>query len=234
VLVPLHDGVPLRHIRRAFVTQALIVAMVGLHLLSLAGVLPAVEPALAAGFGAVPALFGGEVMLPADLPQAPLWLTPVTSLFLHANLLHLAGNMAFLYVFGDNVEDAFGHARFVVFFLLCGILATGAHLAMNLGSTSPLIGASGAISGIIGAYLLLNPHVRVWGLVFKLPLRLPAWVLLCGWAVLQVVQAFSDLGGQVAWFAHVGGLAAGLALTPLFLRPGVGLRDQWRWFRARA
>lgn len=227
MLVPLHDGVPLRHVRAGFITFALICVMVALHAASALGWLPAVEPALAAGFGAIPVLFGGTVSLPVDMIQAPVWLTPLTSLFLHANWLHLAGNMAFLYVFGDNVEDSFGHVRFVVFFLLCGIAATAAHLLMNSGSTSPLIGASGAISGVIGAYLLLYPHVRIWGLVFKFPVRLPAWVLLTGWALLQVTQAFVDIGGRVAWFAHVGGLLAGLALTPLFVRRGTSLRDHW-------
>ncbi len=228
MFIPLYDGEPLRNLKAPYVTHAIIAACVTVHLASLAGVLPAIEPLLAAGFGIIPQVVLGNAYLPADVPQAPAWLTPATSLFLHGNVAHLAGNMLFLWVFGDNVEDSMGHLRFAVFFLACGILAAFAHALMNIDSVQPLIGASGAISGIIAAYLLLYPRVRIWGLVFKfLPIAVPAWIALGAWIFVQLFQGLWGDASTVAWFAHLGGLLAGVALAPLFISRGVSIRSRW-------
>jgi membrane associated rhomboid family serine protease len=228
MFIPLFDGVPMRHVRAPLVTYGIIAVCVTVHLASMAGVIPAVEPLLAAGFGTIPKVVLGDGYLPETLVQAPAWLTPVTSLFLHGSVLHLAGNMMFLWVFGDNVEDSMGHVRFAVFFVVCGVLAALCHAVLNIESVRPLIGASGAISGVIAAYLLLHPRVRIWGLVLKyLPVAVPAYVAIGAWILVQVFQGFWGDESAVAWFAHLGGLLAGFALAALFLRRGLSIRDGW-------
>ena len=135
----------------------------------------------------------GTAALPQGLPLVPEPITLVTSLFLHGSFLHLAGNMLFLWVFGDNVEDGMGHARFLVFFLLCGIAACLAHCLMNPLSTAPLIGASGAIAGVVAAYLILYPRVKIWALFFgRLPLQVPAMYAIGFWFLLQFGSAFLE------------------------------------------
>lgn len=228
MFIPLYDGVPLRNLKAPFVTYGVIGLCVAMFGASYAGLIPPVEPLLAAGFGTIPKVVLGDAYLPADLLQAPGWLTPVTSLFLHGGLVHLLGNMLFLWVFGDNVEDSMGHLRFAVFFIVCGVLAAFGHALMNLDSVRPLIGASGAISGVIAAYFLLHPRVRVWGLVLKyIPIAVPAWVAIGAWVAVQAIQGLWGDQSQVAWFAHLGGLAAGLALTPVFIRRDISIRARW-------
>lgn len=151
----------------------------------------------------------------------------VTSMFLHGSWLHLLGNMWFLWLFGNNVEDSMGRTRFVVFYLLCGLAAALLQVAVTPSSGVPMVGASGAISGVMGAYLVLYPRVRVFAMVpigFLLTsVALPAWVMLAYWLVLQFVSGLTALGqsagGGVAFWAHVGGFAAGLLLIKLFARP---------------
>ncbi len=228
MFIPLHDGVPLRNVKAPCVGWGIIALCSTLHLASVGGLLPPVEPLLAAGFGIIPKVVLGDAFLPSELIQAPPWLSPVTSLFLHGGFAHLIGNMLFVWVFGDNVEDSMGHVRFMVFFLLCGILAAFAHAAMNPQSIQPLIGASGAISGVVAAYLLLYPKVRIFGLVLKVvPVTVPAWVAIGAWVAFQVMQAFWGGVTAVAWFAHLGGLVAGVVLTPFLVRPGVSIRARW-------
>jgi membrane associated rhomboid family serine protease len=148
--------------------------------------------------------------------------------------MHLAGNMLYLWIFGNNVEDAMGHTRFVMFYLLCGLAAALAQAVPNPGSTVPMIGASGAISGVLGAYLLLHPHARVLTLIplgfYVRFIYLPAWVLLGLWFVLQVVSSLlvAEERGGVAWGAHIGGFVAGLVLIPLFKRRDVRLFEPGR------
>jgi membrane associated rhomboid family serine protease len=152
------------------------------------------------------------------------WLTLFTSMFMHGGLLHIIGNMWFMWIFGNNIEDACGRIRFIVFYLLCGLLATLAHVLMVPGSVVPTIGASGAISGVLGAYVLLFPHARVYSLIglgyifwFQ---EVPAWIFLGVWIGLQFLNAIpmlhSEAVGGVAVFAHIGGFAAGMALIYLF------------------
>jgi membrane associated rhomboid family serine protease len=152
------------------------------------------------------------------------FVTVFTSMFMHGGWMHLIGNMVFLWVFGNNIEDVMGHAKFVIFYLLCGIAAAATQTLMSPHSVVPMVGASGAISGVLGAYLLLYPRVRVHTLII-LPIyittvALPAWIMLGYWALLQFVSGLAGLNeidkGGVAFFAHVGGFVAGLVLVRLF------------------
>jgi membrane associated rhomboid family serine protease len=135
--------------------------------------------------------------------------------------------MLFLWVFGDNVEDAMGHLPFLVFYLLCGIAGGLAHAILSPGSSLPLVGASGSIAGVIAAYLMLHPRVRVWVLVFRIvPLRVPSWLVLGFWAVWQVVMVAVATEDGTAWWAHVGGMLAGAVLVLFMRRRGVPLFDR--------
>ncbi len=151
-------------------------------------------------------------------------LTLLTSQFLHGGVLHLAGNMLYLWIFGNNIEDAMSRTRFVVFYLLCGVAATCGHAFMNTASSVPLIGASGAISGVLGAYFLLFPRAKVLTLIFfgfyLRTVAVPAVVVLGFWFVLQFLSALVSpaTGGGVAWFAHIGGFITGMVLIGLFKR----------------
>jgi membrane associated rhomboid family serine protease len=217
MFLPLHDGVPLRNMKTPGATRTLIVFCFAAYALTFHG--PIGPDWVVAGFGLIPAVLFGTEALPDGLPFVPAELTLATSLFLHGSLFHLLGNMLFLWVFGDNVEDAMGHGRFLVFFLLCGAIAGLTHAFIDPESTRPLIGASGSVSGVVAAYLLLYPRVRVWGLFLKgIPLRLPAYWGIGFWFVLQFASAF--LGGDeaVGWFAHLGGFVAGAILIPMMRR----------------
>lgn len=219
MFLPLHDGVPLRFLKAPLATRTLLGACVVAYALTISGLLPLDPDWMAAGLGLIPAVLFGFESLPPGLPLVPEPMTLVTSVFLHGSLLHLAGNMLFLWVFGDNVEDAMGHGRFLAFFLLCGIAAGLAHALSDPASPRPLIGASGAISGVVAAYLILYPRVRVWGLFFKgIPLRMPAILAIGIWILFQIGAAL--LGGDdgVGWFAHLGGLVAGAVLIRFMRR----------------
>jgi membrane associated rhomboid family serine protease len=168
--------------------------------------IPARFPALLAGHGHFAVTF------------LPLF----TSMFLHAGTAHLLGNMLFLYVFGDNVEDQFGHAGYLVFYLICGIGAGLLHVAFNFHSSLPALGASGAISGVMGAYLVLYPRSRILTLVFIFLVPIPAVIILGYWFLLQFLAGINSLGGMpsggVAVWAHVGGFLLGMLITVLARR----------------
>ncbi len=163
-------------------------------------------------------------MIPARLQ----WIDVLTSIFLHGGWLHLIGNMWFLWVFGDNVEDALGHGKYLLFYLLCGVAASIAHFALNMESRVPTVGASGAIAGVMGAYLVKFPHSRIVTLVFLFvfmtTIEIPAVLILVYWFVIQFFSGVGSIGhsqlsqGGVAWFAHVGGFLAGMALMLLMGR----------------
>ncbi len=180
-------------------------------------------------FGMIPARVFGGVELDAELGVVPAWSTIFTSMFMHGGLLHLGGNMLFLWVFGDNVEDSMGHGRFLAFYLVCGIVAAMAQAMLNPGSTVPMIGASGAISGVLGAYLLLHPYatVRVFIFlgIFATITRVPAMLVLGFWAVGQLISAAMTPLDQpgIAFWAHIGGFLAGMALVKPFKRRDVPL-----------
>ena len=163
--------------------------------------------------------------IPANITHMQDLYTLLTSMFLHGGWAHLIGNMLFLFVFGDNIEDAMGHVSYLLFYLLCGIAAGLTQIVLSPTSTIPLIGASGAISGVMGAYIVLFPHGKVRALVFlgilARSVLVPAWVMIGLWFVLQLVSGIMALGvaadiGGVAFWAHVGGFVAGAILVWLF------------------
>jgi len=164
-----------------------------------------------------PAWIAGHA--PLEIAFLPL----VTSMFLHSGLAHILGNMLFLWIFGDNVEDFFGHIGYLFFYLVCGVGSSLLHVLVNLHSPVPALGASGAISGVMGAYALLYPRSRVLTLVFVFLVPIPAVIILGGWFVMQFLSAIGSLGmttsGGVAWWAHVGGFLLGMLLTALIKRP---------------
>ena len=155
---------------------------------------------------------------------APKYWTVLTSMFMHGGWLHLIGNMVFLWVFGNNIEDVMGHGKFLIFYLLCGVVAAATQTFVSPHSLVPMVGAPGAISGVLGAYILLYPNVRVHTLIllpfFITTVALPAWVMLGYWILIQVLSGLGSLSeiekGGVAFFAHVGGFIAGLVLVKLF------------------
>jgi len=149
------------------------------------------------------------------------FLTLFTCIFMHAGWVHLGGNMLYLWIFGDNVEDRFGHIKFTFFYLLCGLAATFAQLAFSLGSNVPNLGASGAIAGVLGAYILLFPKGKVRVLQGQQVIQVPALIVIGIWIVLQFVSGIGSIAdtaqtGGVAYMAHIGGFLAGLVLTFLF------------------
>jgi membrane associated rhomboid family serine protease len=220
VFIPLHDNTPLKVIRFQYVTLAIIAGNVVVFLMTGAFQSEEFLGSVATAFGVVPSDLTQGIFLSAADNPLPEPVTLVSYMFLHAGWLHLLSNMVFLWVFADNVEDAFGSVAFTLFYLLCGIAGALAHVAMAPNSPSPLIGASGAVSGVIASYLLLYPRARVWILLFmRIPLRISAVWVLGGWFLLQLVSLYVDFGGeeQVAWWTHIGGFAAGLVLT-LILR----------------
>jgi membrane associated rhomboid family serine protease len=176
-------------------------------------------------FGAIPAVIVGSERLPEFLSAIPSQLSLVTNMFLHGGWLHLIGNMLYLWIFGDNIEAAMGRGRYLVFYLLCGVMASLSHVASDPSSILPSIGASGAISGVLGAYLLLYPRARVLVLIplgfFTRLMYIPAGFVLGFWFVMQLLSgslAGAQQGGGVAFWAHIGGFVAGMLLIGLFKR----------------
>jgi membrane associated rhomboid family serine protease len=227
--IPLSDENPLRSIAFQWVTISLIAANAIVFLLSNT---QTDAPALAS-FALIPSelfqvrIFGGAVPILNQSVQVPEGLTLITYQFLHGDIFHLLSNMLFLWVFGDNVEDAMGHFKFLAFYLLCGVAGGLAHAAAVPTSAVPLVGASGAVAGVIAAYLMLHPRVRVWVLAFRfIPLRIPAMWVLGLWVVTQFVMVLLPQVGPVAWWAHIGGLVAGAILILFLRRPGVELFDR--------
>lgn len=168
-----------------------------------------------------------------DPGRAPQHL--ITSMFLHGSWMHLLGNMWFLWLFGNNVEDSMGRVRFVIFYLLCGLGAAALQVVTSPASIIPMVGASGAISGVMGGYIVLFPRVRVFTLVplgfFLTTIALPAWVMLGYWMLLQVLGGFGGAEGGVAFWAHVGGFVVGALLVKFFVQEGYLAQHQahhWR------
>ncbi|MHA1563670.1 MAG: rhomboid family intramembrane serine protease, partial [Alphaproteobacteria bacterium] len=186
---------------------------------------------LAIGFGLVPARLFDGAELPRDLAQVTPLLSLITHQFLHGDWPHLLFNMLFLWVFGDNIEDAVGHRRFLAFFIGCGIAGGLLQGAVNMESVVPTIGASGAISGLLGAYVVLHPRARILVLAFTfIPLRLPALLVIGTWFAQDIIWATMGGGGRVAFWAHIGGAIAG-ALLINFVRPHRKERRLSPWVR---
>jgi len=221
-MIPIGDEPEVRQRGLPFVTYALIALNVIAYGLELV-----YGDCFVAAFSTIPFAITHDVSLPIQgCPYgepSPVYLTLLTSMFLHANLLHLAGNMVFLYVFGDNVEDRLGHVWFLLFYLFCGLVASAAQILVDPNSQLLNLGASGAIAGVLGAYLVFFPSAQVRTVVFAgtyfTVTRVSAFVMLGLWFVLQLVSSLESLNpsdvesGGVAFFAHVGGFVAGVLIA---------------------
>jgi membrane associated rhomboid family serine protease len=235
MVIPLHDDNPTS--TRPYVTIGILIGCVVVYVwhhlwLSDVGTIQA-----AYAFGLVPSVLTGRENLAEEMRLIPAWASVISSMFMHGGFWHLAGNMLYLGIFGNNIEDAMGHARFLAFYLLCGIAAALVQVWLEPGSNVPMVGASGAISGVLGAYMLLFPRARV---LLGLPLgflmvqlgRFPAIWVLAAWFVMQLVMgslATAKISGEaeggIAFGAHVGGFIAGMLLVTFFKHRHVPL---WR------
>jgi len=216
-MIPIKDDIP--SATRPFVTAALIAVNVAVFIYQ-----------LTLGLGGIEEFIYRTAAIPVEIttrldigPQAvvPLPFTLLTAMFVHGGLLHIGGNMLFLWIFGDNVEDRFGHFVFLLFYLAAGVAASMVHIMLEPRSAVPMVGASGAIAGVLGAYFLIFPRAQVNTLVI-LPLyismvRLPALIFLGFWFFFQVLNTgVSTSGGGVAWYAHIGGFVAGVAAALVY------------------
>jgi rhomboid family protein len=238
-MIPIGDENPT--LRTPIVTYLLLASLLAVWILVQGGGFD--EQALAASvcnLGLVPGELTGAAAVGTAVPIGPgmacavdreaiNWLTPLFSMFLHGSWMHLLGNGLFLWVFGNNVEDSMGRLRFLFFYLLCGLVAAAAQVAVGPASAVPMVGASGAISGVLGGYLVLYPRVRVKVLfiifIFIRVFRIPAYLVLLWWIGYQIVLGLPelmavehDVSAGVAFWAHIGGFAAGLVLIKLFAR----------------
>jgi membrane associated rhomboid family serine protease len=249
-MIPIGDDNPT--FRTPYVTYAILAGMAGAWVFGQGAGFDVVRLAsTACDYGLVPGELTGQAPLGQEVPlgpglscvvddQAINILTPITSMFLHGGWAHLLGNALFFWVFGNNVEDSMGHVRFVLFYLICGLAAAATHVLLDPASPVPTVGASGAISGIMGAYLVLYPRVHVRMLfifvIFFRVFELPAWLVLIMWFGYQVLTGLPELSrvgaeisGGVAVWAHIGGFLAGVVLIKLFEdRRIVALRDAER------
>jgi membrane associated rhomboid family serine protease len=155
-------------------------------------------------------------MVPLEILRGQNLITLLTSMFTHFDPLHLLSNMVYLYIFGDNVEDAFGHLSYLAFYLVSGLAAAFAHIFTASDLTTAVIGASGAISGVLGGYIVLYPKARVWTFVFPIVIPVPAIFFLGIWFVMQWILGIFDVSGDVAYWAHIGGFIAGMVLAGVF------------------
>ena len=227
MFIPLYDTNPLRNIRAAHVTRAIILTTTAIFVLFQSGFVFDDSMFSEIGFGVIPA----EARLGAGLRDVygvvPESVTFLTYIFVHAGWMHLIGNMLFLWVFGDNVEDAMGHLRFLVFYFACGAGAALAHAAATPASEVPLVGASGAVAGSVAAYVMLHPRVKIWVLLFmRIPLKISAIWVIGGWLLFQIANVFVTSEHTTAWWAHLGGFATGALLILVMRRPGVPLFGQ--------
>lgn len=226
-MFPLRDYNPSS--RTPLVTRGLIAVNIAVFIYQLSRLASGGEQAYVAlvmQLGAIP----DRILAPDTWSQGPFPapLTLITAMFVHGDIFHIAGNMLYLWVFGDNVEDRLGHGRYLLFYALCGLAAAGLQIALMPSSDVPMVGASGAIAGVLGGYLLLFPGAQVLTLVFIVffvrIMVLPAVLLLGLWFLIQVVSAANGSEAGVAWYAHIGGFVAGLALVKPMSRRRTGSR----------
>jgi membrane associated rhomboid family serine protease len=229
-LFPISDDNPRRHLTP--VVNYTIIAICVLVFLGQASLGPQGEAAIYS-FGFIPARFFGHAELVPELAVTPPWVTVFTSMFMHGGWLHLGSNMLYLWIFGDNIEDSMGHAKYLVFYLLCGIAAAFAQGMIDPASATPMVGASGAIAGVLGGYILLHPRATVRVLIFLgffvTVTHVPALIVLGIWFALQLFSGLATptaSGGGVAFWAHIGGFVAGMVLVPLFKRRRVPLLEK--------
>ena len=226
LILPIYDDTP--RSRTAFVTYGLIALCTVVFLWQLDQGERA-QRAIAYAYGMVPAVLFGKAALPHHLQLLPPWLTLITSMFLHGGWLHLIGNMLYLWLFGRGVESAMGTVRYLLFYLICGIAAALTQALIDPASEIPMVGASGAIAGTLGAYLVLHPRgnvvVFVWIFIFVRLVTVPAVILLGLWFLMQLLSGLSATAGEggVAFWAHVGGFVLGIVLLPVFRRSDVGM-----------
>lgn len=227
-MIPLHDDNPTQITPVVNTTIIVVCVMAFLWEVSLG---PQEQAQVLYGLGLIPAVLFGEQDLPPAVALVPPELTILTSMFLHGGWMHLIGNMLYLWIFGNNIEDAMGHGRFIIFYLLSGLGAAMTQALIAPQSTIPMVGASGAISGVLGAYLLLHPYARVMVLIplgfFAHIIYLPAMAVLGLWFIIQLLSSATadpEQGG-VAFLAHVGGFITGMILILVFRRKGVQFFD---------
>jgi membrane associated rhomboid family serine protease len=224
MVIPIYDEDPLARDTRPYVTYGIIVVNVLVFLFQ-AGANDAIQGAILQNFAVFPATVADRA---ENLSVFPPILTLLTYMFLHAGWLHIGFNMLFLWVYGDNVEDALGSVRFFFFYFLCGIASASAYIVSAPNMTGPLIGASGAIAGVVGAYLMLRPCARVKVLIGPIPVSLDAFWVIGFWALTQVWHVLAHDQPGVAWWAHIGGLVAGALLVVVMRQPGVELFECMR------
>jgi len=251
--IPIYDGNPYNYIRRPWVSWSLILVNVVIFFVFQHGGWEDADRGSVLGYGLIPAAFNGHDLRP-EIYQAflsscapffgvgerlvhsaqscwvqplPDWATLFTYAFLHGDFWHILGNMVFLWVFADNIEDSLGHFRFLVFYVLCALAGGFAYIWSDPVSIAPVIGASGAVAGIVAAYFILYPFAKVWILILgRIPLRLNAFLVLGFWILFQVYSlvVVDDSGDNIiAWWVHIGGLAAGAVLVVVLRRKGVRL-----------
>ncbi len=217
-MIPFKDDNPTHHF--PIMTIALITANLAVFIFEFLS--PSDHQRLAYAYGAIPhALLTFDTLQPVH----PL-ITIFTSMFMHGGLFHLGSNMLYLWIFGNNIEDKLGYVKFIIFYLLCGVVAAYAHAFINPASTVPMIGASGAVSGILGAYILLFPHARIHTLVFFIffvqVVKLPAIIVIGFWIGIQFLNGLFSHGtathGGIAWFAHIGGFIFGILIIKSFMK----------------
>jgi membrane associated rhomboid family serine protease len=244
-VIPYHDENTTE--RTSFVTLGLIGLNVAAWILVQGAGTTTSLAASVCNFGLIPGELTGQLPAGARIPLGEGMVCTIqpgrqagnliTSMFMHGSWMHLLGNMWFLWLFGNNIEDSMTRLRFIVFYLVCGLAAALLQVAIDPRSGIPMVGASGAISGVMGAYLILYPRVRVYTLVplglFITSIALPAWVMLVYWSVLQLLGGFTSIGaegGGVAFWAHIGGFVAGVGLVKLFARSDrVASHTSRRW-----
>ena len=225
MVIPIYDNDPLDRNPYAFVTWTLIAINILVFLVQL-GASADTELAMVRDFALIPAALTGKVTLGNEWP--PIF-SVFTYMFLHAGWSHIIGNMLFLWVFGDNIEDAFGSVRFFFFYMVCGAAGGIAHLLSTPDSVVPLVGASGAVAGVVAAYLMLRPCAKITILLFGLvPIGIGSVYVLGFWALAQIWNVLSAAGGDTAWWAHIGGLLVGAVLTLVLRRPDVTLFECMR------
>ncbi|MEF9475328.1 MAG: rhomboid family intramembrane serine protease [Candidatus Mariimomonas ferrooxydans] len=217
-MIPFKDDNPISIF--PFVTIGLIILNILVFILQV--IYPADPRQIVFAYGAIPHF----ILTFKDVQPVHPFLTVFTSMFMHGGLLHLGSNMLYLWIFGNNIEDKLGHTKFILFYILCGVAATYSHAVTDPSSVIPMVGASGAVSGILGAYLLLFPHARVHTLIFLFffiqVVRLPALFVIGFWIAIQFINGIISKGlinqGGVAWFAHIGGFVFGILMVKIFLR----------------
>jgi membrane associated rhomboid family serine protease len=216
MVMPLYDDNPFKLPHRPVVTWCLIGVNIFVYLIEATGT----GQQMVDQYGMTPAALFGNAVVPGGLTPV---LTLVTYQFLHADIVHILGNMVFLWVFGDDVEEAMGRWRFLAFYLLCGIAGGLAFAFSASHSEGPLIGASGSIAGVVVAYLMLRPCAKITALLFGIPLRISAYWIIGVFIFMQLINLSSASASEVAYWCHFGGMVAGIILFPLMRQPGVVL-----------